>query len=217
MIKKNGITLCWKEPKDTLKEPILYYTVEWWQEDGILYRKNLSAEDREFTFPNTSIKDRFNLSITAVSSAGLGIPIFIDLNKNSDFFGAHTLVADEYIIGILIGTLVSLLCLILCIWIFLRNYQKCNKSHGVGINNTQQSLNIETATNIVNCNKSSNTTEMFELENLLPQPLNNSSITLARNGESTSEQPYHEMKEKSEKEKRTASEKIAGNFNYMHA
>lgn len=115
------------EPPAHPNGALLYYLIEW-TKDGEDYATNVSIDaPYQFKFPNTSATDKFNMSIKAVSNAGQGIPILIDLRKQNYFEFPYDFTTDDSILGIALGIFLSIFCIIICIWIFVRN-RNCNKN-----------------------------------------------------------------------------------------
>lgn len=125
--EEDGIVLHWDAPAHP-NGAVLYYLIEW-TKDGEDFSHNVSIEEPfHFKFPNTSATDKFNMSIKAVSNAGQGIPILIDLRKQNYFEFPYDFTTDDSILGIALGIFLSIFCIIICIWIFVRN-RNCNKNH----------------------------------------------------------------------------------------
>ncbi|XP_063704517.1 uncharacterized protein LOC134833940 [Culicoides brevitarsis] len=123
---EDGIVLYW-EPPTHPNGALLYYLVEW-TKDGDDFASNISINGPlEFKFPNTSATDKFNMSIRAVSKAGKGNPILIDLRKHNIFEFPYDFTTDDSIKGIALGIFLSIFCIIICIYIFVRN-RNCNKT-----------------------------------------------------------------------------------------
>uniref|UniRef100_A0A2M4A6F4 Putative neural cell adhesion molecule l1 n=2 Tax=Anopheles triannulatus TaxID=58253 RepID=A0A2M4A6F4_9DIPT len=79
--RKDGkITITWGPPEN--RNGVLHgYIVEWINEDSVLHTANLTADKTSFTFPNVSSDERINISIRALSSSGIGIPIYLNLKQ----------------------------------------------------------------------------------------------------------------------------------------
>lgn len=124
--EEDGIVLFWEPPAHP-NGALLYYLIEW-TKDGEDFASNVSIDAPfNFKFPNTSATDKFNMSIKAVSNAGQGIPILIDLRKQNYFEFPYDFTTDDSILGIALGIFLSIFCIIICIYIFIRN-RNCNKN-----------------------------------------------------------------------------------------
>lgn len=99
------------------------------------------------------------MSIRAVSNAGLGIPIYIDLRKQNTIFDFPDFTTDDSILGIGLGILLSIFCIIVCIWIFVKNRtcSKNNTNHASGNNQALPSGHVGT-----NC-----TSDVHEMQTLI--------------------------------------------------
>uniref|UniRef100_A0A182P6L8 Ig-like domain-containing protein n=1 Tax=Anopheles epiroticus TaxID=199890 RepID=A0A182P6L8_9DIPT len=79
--RKGGtISITWGPPEN--RNGVLQgYLVEWITEDSVQHSANLTAESASFTFPNVTSDERINISLRALSSSGLGIPIYLNLKN----------------------------------------------------------------------------------------------------------------------------------------
>ncbi|XP_053680454.1 uncharacterized protein LOC128731364 [Anopheles nili] len=79
--RKGGtISITWGPPEN--RNGVLQgYLVEWINEDSIQHLANLSVDATSFTFPNVTSDERINISLRALSSSGLGIPIYLNLKN----------------------------------------------------------------------------------------------------------------------------------------
>uniref|UniRef100_A0A087Z666 Neural cell adhesion molecule l1 n=1 Tax=Anopheles darlingi TaxID=43151 RepID=A0A087Z666_ANODA len=79
--RKGGkITITWGPPEN--RNGVLHgYIVEWINEESVLHSANLTADKTSFTFPNVTSDERINISIRALSSSGIGIPIYLNLKQ----------------------------------------------------------------------------------------------------------------------------------------
>ncbi|XP_035780269.1 uncharacterized protein LOC118460234 isoform X1 [Anopheles albimanus] len=79
--RKGGkITITWGPPEN--RNGVLHgYIVEWINEESVLHTANLTADRTSFTFPNVTSDERINISIRALSSSGIGIPIYLNLKQ----------------------------------------------------------------------------------------------------------------------------------------
>uniref|UniRef100_A0A336MHG5 CSON015462 protein n=1 Tax=Culicoides sonorensis TaxID=179676 RepID=A0A336MHG5_CULSO len=164
---EDGILLQWQPPTQP-NGVLLYYLIEW-TKDGLDFYQNVSIDGPfQFKFPNTSASDKFNMSIKAISPAGEGIPIVVDLRRHSSYFPDFS--SDDSILGIALGILLSIFCIIICIWIFVRN-RNCNKNQHQPSNNQTGNNNHshtsgrgESGQNAVNC-----TADVHEMQTLIAQ------------------------------------------------
>lgn len=160
--EEDGIVLYWEPPAHP-NGALLHYLIEW-TKDGQDFASNVSIDSPlRFKFPNTSATDKFNMSIKAVSNAGQGIPILIDLRKQNYFDFPYDFTTDDSILGIALGIFLSIFCIIICIYIFVRNrnchknqqnHQTANNNHPVTSGNGGQ--------NHLNC-----TADVHEMQTLI--------------------------------------------------
>lgn len=163
--EEDGIVLSWQPPLHP-NGALLFYLIEW-TKDGLDFASNVSVDGLfEFKFPNTSATDKFNMSIKAVSNAGQGIPILIDLRKQNYFEFPYDFSTDDSILGIALGIFLSIFCIIICVWIFVRN-RNCNKNqqqnHQTANNNHSLGSGVgPNGANSLNC-----TADVHEMQTLI--------------------------------------------------
>ncbi|XP_058055584.1 uncharacterized protein LOC131206994 [Anopheles bellator] len=140
--RKGGtITITWGPPAN--RNGILHgYIVEWVNEDSIQHTANLTADTASFTFPNVTSDERINISIRALSSSGIGIPIYLNLKQyfpdpdgddRAGTSGGTTLSRHFQLLQfVLAAALFILFCLMaICCCLLLRR-KACKKASGTG-------------------------------------------------------------------------------------
>uniref|UniRef100_A0A182SP37 Uncharacterized protein n=1 Tax=Anopheles maculatus TaxID=74869 RepID=A0A182SP37_9DIPT len=146
--RKGGtISITWGPPEN--RNGILQgYLVEWINEDSVQHSANLSADAVSFTFPNVTSDERINISLRALSSSGLGIPIYLNLKNYEPIIdgvdgkgpGSNSSGYNErWVLQLYLIVLVLMLFLvmgILCYLVFRRKAcKKAASSSGAPLNN----------------------------------------------------------------------------------
>uniref|UniRef100_A0A182RNC5 Uncharacterized protein n=1 Tax=Anopheles funestus TaxID=62324 RepID=A0A182RNC5_ANOFN len=145
--RKGGtISITWGPPEN--RNGILQgYLVEWINEDSVQHSANLSADAVSFTFPNVTSDERINISLRALSSSGLGIPIYLNLKNYEPIIdgvdgkgsGSPTGYSDRWLLQLYLIVLVLLLFVVMgvfCYLVFRRKAcKKAANSSGAPLNN----------------------------------------------------------------------------------
>uniref|UniRef100_A0A182XWB4 Uncharacterized protein n=1 Tax=Anopheles stephensi TaxID=30069 RepID=A0A182XWB4_ANOST len=147
--RKGGtISITWGPPEN--RNGILQgYLVEWINEDSVQHSANLSADAVSFTFPNVTSDERINISLRALSSSGLGIPIYLNLKNYEPIIdgvdgkgpggSSSAGYSERWVLQLYLIVLVLLLFLvmgILCYLLFRRKAcKKAASSSGAPLNN----------------------------------------------------------------------------------
>ncbi|XP_065076985.1 uncharacterized protein plum isoform X2 [Ochlerotatus camptorhynchus] len=78
LTRKDGITLTWGPPENR-NGMLQGYLIQWIDKDNVNHSANLTIDANQFLFPNVSTDDKINISIMAIGSTGIGIPIYVNL------------------------------------------------------------------------------------------------------------------------------------------
>uniref|UniRef100_A0A182K1F8 Uncharacterized protein n=1 Tax=Anopheles christyi TaxID=43041 RepID=A0A182K1F8_9DIPT len=140
------ISITWGPPEN--RNGVLQgYLVEWITEDSVQHSANLSADAISFTFPNVTSDERINISLRALSSSGLGIPIYLNLKNYEGIVGGGegngpanpTGYGDRWLFQLYLITILLIMCIVMGIlcYILLRRKacKKANGSSGAPLNN----------------------------------------------------------------------------------
>jgi hypothetical protein len=161
VIEKNGLKLEWSPPVNR-NGVLLSYLVEWLNRDGVQYAANVSTSETQFVFPNVTETDKLNISIRAIGTTGLGIPIYHNMFNRVEHNNGQqeTLTYDPWIevaIGSILGSFFILLCMCWCI-----RRKTCKKSARGDPQQTDLSQNVVAAhVTSINC------TELHEMQTLI--------------------------------------------------
>ncbi|XP_038114256.1 uncharacterized protein LOC6044854 isoform X1 [Culex quinquefasciatus] len=125
--RKDGITLSWGPPEN--RNGVLQgYQVTWIDKDNVHYTANLTVDARRFHFPNVSAEEKINISIRAIGSTGMGIPIYVNL-LNYVVVTPEPPVADPVPwVEIAIGTVMVVFFLLFCCLLVIHR-RNCKKTH----------------------------------------------------------------------------------------
>ncbi|XP_058467789.1 protogenin [Malaya genurostris] len=124
--RKDGLTLTWGPPEN--RNGILQgYLIEWVDKDRVHNAVNLTVGANHFQFPNVSSDEKINISIRAIGSTGIGIPIYMNLLNHVDVAYDEP---EMYIpwIEIMIGTFIVIFLLLFCC-LLLVHRKNCRKRH----------------------------------------------------------------------------------------
>uniref|UniRef100_A0A182MWJ9 Ig-like domain-containing protein n=1 Tax=Anopheles culicifacies TaxID=139723 RepID=A0A182MWJ9_9DIPT len=145
--RKGGtISITWGPPENR-NGVLLGYLVEWINEDSVQHSANLSADAISFTFPNVTSDERINISLRALSSYGLGIPIYLNLKNYEPIIdgmdgkgsGSSTAYSDRWLLQLYLIVLMLLLFVVIgvfCYLVFRRKAcKKAASSSGAPLNN----------------------------------------------------------------------------------
>ncbi|XP_053697825.1 uncharacterized protein LOC128744681 [Sabethes cyaneus] len=126
LIRKDGITITWGAPEN--RNGLLQgYLIEWVDKDKVHNAVNLTVNANHFQFPNVSTEDKINISIRAIGSTGIGIPIYMNLLNHVDVTYEGEPEINIPWIQIFIGTLlIVLFAIICCVLVVHRN--NCRKT-----------------------------------------------------------------------------------------
>ncbi|XP_021712907.1 uncharacterized protein LOC5567074 [Aedes aegypti] len=127
LVRKSGITLTWGPPEN--RNGLLQgYMIQWIDKDNVNHSLNLTIDTNHFTFPNVSTDDKINISIMAIGSTGIGIPIYVKmLNHVVDVVEPEP---EEYIPWIEIGIgAFTIICLLLFCCLLAIHRKNCKKAH----------------------------------------------------------------------------------------
>ncbi|XP_055527115.1 protogenin isoform X2 [Wyeomyia smithii] len=127
LIRKDGITITWGPPEN--RNGILQgYLIEWVDKDKVHNSANLTVSANHFQFPNISTDDKINISIRAIGSTGIGIPIYMNLLNHVDISYESDPEVNFPWLQIIIGTfLLVLFAIICCVLVVHRN--NCQKTN----------------------------------------------------------------------------------------
>ncbi|XP_062535649.1 uncharacterized protein LOC134204852 isoform X2 [Armigeres subalbatus] len=78
LIRKDGITLTWGPPENRNGQ-LQGYLIQWIDKDNVNHSVKLTIDTNHFQFPNVSTDDKINISIMAIGSTGVGIPIYVKM------------------------------------------------------------------------------------------------------------------------------------------
>uniref|UniRef100_A0A182VYL2 Uncharacterized protein n=1 Tax=Anopheles minimus TaxID=112268 RepID=A0A182VYL2_9DIPT len=145
-LKGGTISITWGPPEN--RNGVLQgYLVEWINEDSVQHSANLSADAVSFTFPNVTSDERINISLRALSSSGLGIPIYLNLKNYEPIIdgvdgkgsGSPTAYSDRWLLQLYLIVLMLLLFVVIgvfCYLVFRRKAcKKAASSSGAPLNN----------------------------------------------------------------------------------
>ncbi|EAA07543.5 AGAP002949-PA [Anopheles gambiae str. PEST] len=145
--RKGGtISITWGPPEN--RNGVLQgYLVEWITEDSVQHSANLSADAISFTFPNVTSDERINISLRALSTFGLGIPIYLNLKNyegvvsggDGNGAGNPTGYNDRWLFQLYLIAIVLILFVVMGIFCYLllrrKACKKANSSSGAPLNN----------------------------------------------------------------------------------
>ncbi|XP_058813868.1 protogenin [Topomyia yanbarensis] len=113
LVRKDGLALTWGPPEN--RNGILQgYLIEWVDKDKVHSAVNLTVSANHFQFPNVSTDEKINISIRAIGSTGIGIPIYMNLLNHVDVTYENEPVVHIPWIEIMIGTLIVMFLLLFC-------------------------------------------------------------------------------------------------------
>ncbi|GAB0096374.1 hypothetical protein DMENIID0001_118700 [Sergentomyia squamirostris] len=156
----DGLTLHWTPPINP-NGVLQYYSIVW-SKDNVEMSANVTINENIFKFPNVTETDKIKITIRAVGSAGIGIPIYMNLMGEEDFKRVERGGQDSgqaKILGIVIGVFLSCICLICFALVFIR-VRKCTKNRQNGV--------IENQTNIHDQSHRSCMRDTHEMQTLIP-------------------------------------------------
>ncbi|XP_055618473.1 protogenin [Toxorhynchites rutilus septentrionalis] len=158
LIRKNGITLTWGPPEN--RNGILQgYLIEWLDKENLHSAVNLTINTDHFQFPNISTYDKINISIRAIGSTGIGIPIYMNLLNQADVvYDRNEPEALIPWVEIAIGTFIIVFLLMFCclLAIHRKNCKKVNRNPTAAANAASMQMHP------LNCNA-----EMHEMQTLI--------------------------------------------------
>ncbi|CAD7084112.1 unnamed protein product [Hermetia illucens] len=130
IIKSDGFQIEWDPPINP-NGKILHYNIKWTIRNKT-HSANVTRDQSSFKFPNVTEDDRVNITIRAIGTSGVGLPIFMDTKYiiDSDCEKETSSFSDP-LLGIIIGILLSICCILIFIWIFIKQ-RKRFKARGCG-------------------------------------------------------------------------------------
>ncbi|XP_058118986.1 uncharacterized protein LOC131284066 [Anopheles ziemanni] len=139
------ISITWGPPEKS-NGVLQGYLIEWINEENTQHAANLTANATSFTFPNVTSNERINISIRALSSSGLGIPIYLNMKNyyppvnppgkigSGGALSAHSM---RWLTQILFAVIMLLFLILIATWLwFVLRRKACKKaSNGAGSGN----------------------------------------------------------------------------------
>ncbi|XP_059611171.1 uncharacterized protein LOC132258084 [Phlebotomus argentipes] len=154
----DGITLHWSPPVNINGE-LQYYSIVW-NKEQMEMSANVSINENAFKLPNVTSSERVNITIRAVGSAGIGIPIYMNLKGVEQVVGSGEESSKQAkILGIIIGIVLSFVCISIFFLIFLK-FRSCTKSRQNAMNHNQ---NLAYDQSLHPCNR-----DNHEMQTLIP-------------------------------------------------
>lgn len=138
--KADSVIIEWDQPINS-NGILSHYLIEW-TNGNETRAMNVSFHDGQknrFKFPPTNDRERFNVSIRAVSNFGLGIPIYVNLQSLNNFQqidnpNESSAQRHDPRLGIIIGVLLSIVCVFICMLIIIRHRQCVKNRPPTGLN-----------------------------------------------------------------------------------
>uniref|UniRef100_A0A1B0GKU8 Uncharacterized protein n=3 Tax=Lutzomyia longipalpis TaxID=7200 RepID=A0A1B0GKU8_LUTLO len=123
---------------------------------------NVSINENTFKLSNVTVMDRINITIRAVGSAGVGIPIYVNLpgeKATKEVDDKESTTKAKYL-GILIGVLLSLVIVFIFAVVFIK-FRSCTKNRQNGVNHN---ANMAYDQSMHPCSR-----DNHEMQTLIPQ------------------------------------------------
>jgi hypothetical protein len=181
---EEGIALKWEAPINA-NGYLQNYLIEWTNKNGSeVYTTNVEADATSFRFPNVTSQDKFNITIRAVSHAGLGIPVYVNLFKLADYgyYDNGLIQSKNPLLAIALGITLAFIFISICTWFLIRN-RTCKKTRNVNHSSQPLPPGPGAAQGLPNTTTmNSNHTDLHEMETLIRK---NDMPTLIPNGKST--------------------------------
>uniref|UniRef100_A0A6B2EER7 Putative neural cell adhesion molecule l1 n=1 Tax=Phlebotomus kandelakii TaxID=1109342 RepID=A0A6B2EER7_9DIPT len=129
-----GIELHWSPPVNP-NGVLQYYSIVWNREEAEM-AANVSINENSFKLPNVTSEERINITIRAVGSAGIGIPIYMNLTGEQVKRSGKVNSRQAEILGIIIGVVLSVVCIFFFAIMFMK-FRSCTKNRQNVVNHNQ--------------------------------------------------------------------------------
>uniref|UniRef100_A0A1L8DJY9 Putative receptor mediating netrin-dependent axon guidance n=1 Tax=Nyssomyia neivai TaxID=330878 RepID=A0A1L8DJY9_9DIPT len=170
----DGITLHWGPPVNP-NGVLQYYSIVW-NRNQTEMSANVSINENTFKLPNVTAMERINITIRAVGSAGIGIPIYVNLpgENNEKVLDRKESSTKAKFLGIIIGVCLSVAIVLIFGVVFVK-FRSCTKNRQSG---TNHNANVTYDQSLHPCGR-----DTHEMQTLIPQlGITTTTTTIAPNG-----------------------------------